>query len=85
MTPFCTGVGGNFTGKWDLTEGNGTTFALQLPNILAGLSYINFHTTQFGGGEIRGNIAVVPEPETYLLLLGGLALLARTAQRRQRV
>jgi PEP-CTERM motif len=26
----------------------------------------------------------VPEPETYLLLLGGLVVLARTVQRRQR-
>jgi hypothetical protein len=85
FTPFATGVGGTFSGKWDAPEGNSTTLAAQLDNILAGRSYINFHTTQFGGGEIRGNITLVPEPETYLLLLGGLALLARTAQRRRRV
>jgi hypothetical protein len=85
MTPFSTGVGGTFSGKWDALEGNNTTFAAQLDNILNGRAYINFHTTQFGAGEIRGNIAVVPEPETYLLLLGGLALLARTAKRRQGV
>ena len=85
VTPFATGVGGTFSGKWDAPEGNNTTFADQLANILGGHAYINFHTTQFGAGEIRGNITLVPEPETYLLLLGGLALLARTAQRRQRV
>ena len=57
----------------------------QLPNILAGRSYINFHTTQFGGGEIRGNIvAAVPEPETYALMLGGLAVVAGVARRRGR-
>src|SRR5262249_4147841 len=47
FTPFATGVGGTFSGKWDLPEGNGTTLAAQIPNILAGLAYINFHTTQF--------------------------------------
>ncbi len=47
VTPFATGVGGTITGKWDAPEGNGTTLAAQLPNILSGNSYINFHTTQF--------------------------------------
>jgi hypothetical protein len=87
FTPFATGVGGTFTGKWDLNEGNGTTFAAQLANILAGRAYINFHTVQFGGGEIRGNIvavAAVPEPETYALLVAGLAVGAGVARRRGR-
>lgn len=68
VTPFPTGVGGVFSSKWDAPEGNaGTTLTAQLPNILGGLSYINFHTTQFGGGEIRGQI--VPEPSSAALLL----------------
>jgi len=54
-TPFASGVGGTISGKWDAPEGNGTTLAAQLSNILAGRAYINFHTTQFGGGEVRGN------------------------------
>ncbi len=83
MTPFASGVGGTFSGKWDLGEGNNTTLTAQLPNILAGRSYINFHTTQFGGGEIRGNIvAMVPEPESYALMLAGLAVVAGVARRR---
>jgi hypothetical protein len=85
MTPFTSGVGGTFSGKWDLLEGNNTNLTAQLPNILAGRAYINFHTTQFTGGEIRGNIAAaIPEPETYALLLGGLAVLAGVARRRGR-
>lgn len=48
-------VGGNFSGKWDAPEGNGTTLAAQLTNLRTGHAYINFHTVQFGGGEIRGN------------------------------
>jgi uncharacterized protein (TIGR03118 family) len=49
------GVGGNFSGKWDAPEGNSTTLAAQLTNLRTGHAYINFHTVQFGGGEIRGN------------------------------
>jgi uncharacterized protein (TIGR03118 family) len=48
-------VGGFFSGKWDAPEGNGTTLAAQLSNLREGRAYINFHTRQFGGGEIRGN------------------------------
>ena len=56
-TAFATGVGGTFTSIWNAPEGNaGTTLATSLPNIKAGLSYINFHTVQFTGGEIRGQI-----------------------------
>jgi uncharacterized protein (TIGR03118 family) len=54
-TPFASGVGGTISGKWDAPEGNGTTFAAQLANLKEGRAYINFHTTQFGGGEVRGN------------------------------
>jgi uncharacterized protein (TIGR03118 family) len=53
-TPFTSGVGGTFHGKWDPPEGNGTTLAAQLDNLRNGRAYINFHTTQFTGGEIRG-------------------------------
>jgi hypothetical protein len=87
VTPFTTGVGGTVSGKWDAPEGNATTFTAQLGNILAGLSYINFHTVQFGGGELRGQIlavTAVPEPETYALMLAGLGVLGGWARRRSR-
>jgi len=54
VTPLGVGVGGTVSGKWDTTEGNGTTLTAQLANLKEGRAYINFHTTQFGGGEIRG-------------------------------
>ncbi len=60
ITPFTNGAGGTISGKWDAPEGNNTTLAAQLTNILTGHAYINFHTTQFGGGEIRGAIVVAP-------------------------
>lgn len=84
VTPFASGVGGTMSGKWDAPEGNMTTLTAQLPNILAGLSYMNFHTSQFPGGEIRGQITVVPEPSTMLLMAAGLAGLAFASRRRGR-
>lgn len=72
LTPFAMGVGGTFTSIWDAPEGNaGQTLTSQLNNLLNGLCYINFHTMQNGGGEIRGQI--VPEPSTMILLGAGLA------------
>jgi hypothetical protein len=55
VTPFASGAGANVSGKWDAPEGNGTTLAAQIANIRAGRAYVNFHTTQFGGGEVRGD------------------------------
>jgi hypothetical protein len=83
VTPFETGVGGTFSSTWDLNEGNaGTTLADQLPNILAGRSYINFHTVQNPPGEIRGQILPIPEPSTYALLGIGLATVIGFTRRR---
>lgn len=87
ITPFAVGVGGTVSGKWDLLEGNNTTLAAQLPNILAGNSYINFHTTAFPGGEIRGQIQQtnLPEPTALALaLLGGAGVVGMRLIRRRR-
>ena len=81
ITPLAAGVGGTITAKWDASEGNNTTLTAQLPNILAGRAYLNFHTTQFGGGEIRGTL--VPEPATIVLLGLGLASVIGCGWRRR--
>jgi hypothetical protein len=85
ITPFTNGlVGGTISGKWDAPEGNGTTLTAQLDNIKAGRAYINFHTTQFTGGEVRGAITGVnvPEPSSLLLVLTGTAGLLGVYRRR---
>jgi len=82
VTPFTTGVGGRFTSVWNAPEGNNTTLTAQLPNILGGHAYINFHTVQFGGGEIRGFLQAVPEPGTFALVAMGLASLLLGARKK---
>ena len=77
VTPFASGVGGTVTGTWNAPEGNNTTLTAQLPALLAGNTYINFHTVEFPAGEIRGQIARVPEPGPLALVgLGLVGLLA---------
>ena len=54
-----------------------------LTNGLAnGLAYLNIHTMQFPGGEIRGFLAPVPLPATAWLLVSGLLGLMGVARRR---
>lgn len=49
----------------------------------SGKAYFNLHTTTFPGGEIRGFLAPIPEPQTYALMLAGLAALGMVARRRR--
>ncbi len=49
-----------------------------IPDLFAGHTYFNIHDAVFPGGEIRGQLVLVPEPATIgLLALGTLAFLSR--------
>ena len=40
--------------------------------LISGLTYLNIHTSQFTGGEIRGQLQAVPEPASLFLLSSGI-------------
>ncbi len=79
------------SGSWNnafITANGGTTataFSALLAGLDSGKAYLNIHTTSVSGGEIRGFLvaAPVPEPETYGMLLAGLALVGTMARRRK--
>lgn len=62
---------GALSGTSSPSIGSTSISVAQAGDLLAGLWYINIHTTAFPTGEIRGQ--VVPEPSTLLLALGGTA------------
>ena len=44
--------------------------------------YVNIHTANFPGGEIRGQLAPVPEPSTYAMFAAGLGVVGLMWRRR---
>ena len=78
-----TGTTGTYDRSFTLTP---TAFSTLLAGVEAGRAYVNLHTPgTYAAGEIRGFLAPVPEPGTYALMLGGLALVGWTARRRRSV
>lgn len=70
-----------FTGFPNTTSGTYDHTFIAIADIdiafmLSGLSYVNIHNSLFPGGEIRGQLEVVPVPPSLLLLGSGLAGLA---------
>jgi CHRD domain/PEP-CTERM motif len=65
--------------------GGGTAlgaFDALVANMNSGTAYFNIHNATYPGGEIRGFLTPVPEPQTYALMLAGLAGIALAARRR---
>lgn len=56
--------------------------AALLGAIASGRAYLNIHTGQFPGGEIRGFLVAVPEPKSWAIMLLGLGAIGWTARRR---
>lgn len=60
----------------------GGAFTALVAGLDSGHAYANIHSSMFPGGEIRGFLAPIPEPEAYAMLLAGLALVSMVARRR---
>jgi CHRD domain/PEP-CTERM motif len=70
-----------------LTQHGGTAAQAEadlLAGLAAGNAYIDINNLPFGTGEIRGQLAAVPEPSTALLLATGLASVAAFRYKRRR-
>lgn len=60
------------------------SFSALLAGVQAGQAYLNIHSSFRAGGEIRGFLAPVPEPQAWALMLAGLAVTGWAGQRRAR-
>ena len=89
---------GTFNNSFDMTlassynptfiTNNGGTVATAEAALLAGLldgrAYFNIHTTAFPGGEVRADLKLVPEPGTWMMMLGGFAAAGMMIRRRRK-
>ncbi|MBI3838944.1 MAG: CHRD domain-containing protein [Planctomycetia bacterium] len=64
--------------------GGGVITAAQALGMEQGMTYVNVHSANFPGGEIRGQLLSIPEPSSVVLLaFGGLGMLAAALRRRK--
>ncbi len=88
---------GSFTNDFDLLDANnynppfvaanGGTAEGARDALVAGLfartAYFNVHTAFRPGGELRGNLAAVPEPASWLMMVMGFGLAGAALRRRK--
>jgi hypothetical protein len=72
--------------SWALLGQNETNMAAGLGALINAAPwnyYVNIHTSLFPGGEIRGQLAPIPEASTWAMMIAGLALVGWQLRRRQ--
>jgi len=70
-----------------ITAHGGTVAGAQaafITGLTSGLTYFNIHTSQFPGGEIRGQLQAVPEPASVLLLTTGILGITGALRKRRK-
>ena len=80
LASFPSAQSGNYVNTFTLTA---AAFNSLLVGSQAGKAYLNIHSAAYPGGEIRGFLVPVPEPETYALMMAGLGLVGLAARRRR--
>lgn len=61
-----------------------TAFAALLTGLQAGRVYLNIHSSFAPRGEIRGQLAAVPEPASWAMLITGFGVAGVALRRRRR-
>jgi hypothetical protein len=74
---------GAISGLSSPSIGGTTISGAQASDLLAGLWYINIHTANYPGGEIRGQVNVVPVPAAVWLFGSGVLGLIGIARRKK--
>lgn len=57
--------------------------AVLLAGMATNKTYLNIHTSVVPGGEIRGFLAAIPEPGTWVLTIAGFGLIGAALRRRR--
>lgn len=71
--------------SWGLLGQNETNMAAGLGALINAKPweyYVNVHTVAFPGGEIRGQLAPIPEASSWAMMIAGLALVGFKLRRR---
>src|SRR5215216_3578108 len=70
-----------------ITAHGGTVAGAQaafIAGLTSGQTYFNIHSSQFPGGEIRGQLQAVPEPASVLLLTTGILGIGGALRKRRK-